>query len=77
MIIVAAGGGSGGHVTPVLAVLRELRRHDPKLQAYFVADKRFAPQASELIAKAPFEVHLKRIYAGKLRRYHKVSIVRQ
>lgn len=60
-----------------MAVLRELRRHDPSLQAYFVADKKFAPQASDLIAEAPFEVHLKRIYAGKLRRYHKVNILRQ
>jgi UDP-N-acetylglucosamine--N-acetylmuramyl-(pentapeptide) pyrophosphoryl-undecaprenol N-acetylglucosamine transferase len=29
------------------------------------------------MAKAPFEVRIKRIYAGKLRRYHKVGFFRQ
>jgi UDP-N-acetylglucosamine--N-acetylmuramyl-(pentapeptide) pyrophosphoryl-undecaprenol N-acetylglucosamine transferase len=77
MKIVAAGGGSGGHVTPALAVLRELYRHDPKLHTYFVTDRKFAAQANSIIEKAPFEVSVKRIYAGKLRRYHKVSMWRQ
>lgn len=65
----SAGGGSGGHVTPALAVLRELHRQDPTLTAYFMTDRKFAKQASGIMAKAPFEVRVKRIYAGKLRRY--------
>lgn len=77
MTIVTAGGGSGGHVTPALAVLHELQRHDPDLKAYFVTDRKFAQQAAGIVAKAPFDVPLKRIYAGKLRRYHKIGIVRQ
>lgn len=72
-----AGGGSGGHVTPVLAVLHELKRHDPDLKSYFITDRKFGPQAHEIMAKAPFEVELKRIYAGKLRRYHRVALWRQ
>lgn len=64
-------------MTPALAVLRELYRHDPKLQTYFVTDRKFASQAMSIIEKAPFEVSVKRIYAGKLRRYHKVSWWRQ
>lgn len=77
MKIVSAGGGSGGHVTPALAVLRELHRQDPNLTAYFITDRKFARRASSIIAKAPFEVRIKRIYAGKLRRYHGVSVWRQ
>jgi UDP-N-acetylglucosamine--N-acetylmuramyl-(pentapeptide) pyrophosphoryl-undecaprenol N-acetylglucosamine transferase len=77
MKIVAAGGGSGGHVTPVLAVLRELKRHDPNLKAYFVTDHIFGSQAAAMMAKAPFEVPVKKIYAGKFRRFHRVSIIRQ
>lgn len=77
MKIVAVGGGSAGHVTPVLAVLRELRRHDPKLKAYFVTDHAFGQQATAIMAKAPFEVQVKKIRAGKLRRYHRISIWRQ
>jgi UDP-N-acetylglucosamine--N-acetylmuramyl-(pentapeptide) pyrophosphoryl-undecaprenol N-acetylglucosamine transferase len=77
MKIVSAGGGSGGHVTPALAVLRELYRQDPDLEAFFVTDRKYAHAASSIMAKAPFEVRIKRIYAGKLRRYHKVSLWRQ
>ena len=73
----SAGGGSGGHVTPALAVLRELYRQDPDLQAFFVTDRKYAHAASSIMAKAPFEIRIKRIYAGKLRRYHKVSLWRQ
>jgi len=74
---VSAGGGSGGHVTPALAVLRELYRQDSELTAYFITDRKFATSASGIMAKAPFEVRIKRIYAGKLRRYHKVGLLRQ
>ena len=77
MKIVAAGGGSGGHVTPVLAVLSELKRHDPDLKAYFITDHGFGARAQDFIKRSPLEIRLKRIYAGKLRRYHKVSVIRQ
>lgn len=63
-------------MTPVLAVLRELKKHDPDLKAYFVTDKAFGPQASNMMSGLPFQVHVKRIYAGKLRRYHGVSLWR-
>jgi UDP-N-acetylglucosamine--N-acetylmuramyl-(pentapeptide) pyrophosphoryl-undecaprenol N-acetylglucosamine transferase len=77
MKIVAAGGGSGGHVTPILAVLGELKRLDPELKSYIITDHTFGPQASDIVKNSPLEIKLKRIYAGKLRRYHKVSLVRQ
>lgn len=64
-------------MTPVLAVLAELKRHDPDLQAYFITDHGFGAQAHDIIKRAPFPVKLKRIHAGKLRRYHKISIVKQ
>ncbi len=73
----SAGGGSGGHVTPALAVLRELHRQDPNVTAYFITDRKFARQASGIMAKAPFEIRVKRIYAGKVRRYHGISLWRQ
>lgn len=63
-------------MTPVLAVLRELKKHDPGLKAYFVTDKPFGHQASGMMSGLPFEVPIKRIYAGKLRRYHGVSLWR-
>jgi UDP-N-acetylglucosamine--N-acetylmuramyl-(pentapeptide) pyrophosphoryl-undecaprenol N-acetylglucosamine transferase len=77
MRIVAAGGGSGGHVTPVLAVINELRKHDKNLQVTFVTDKKFGPQAMAIMSGAGSNVTVKKIYAGKWRRYHKVAWWRQ
>lgn len=77
MKIVAAGGGSGGHVTPCLAVLAELKRHDPELKISFITDHGFGNQANDIIKRSPLKIKLKRIYAGKLRRYNKVSLFRQ
>lgn len=61
-------------MTPVLAVLRELKKHDAKLKAYFITDKAFGVQATEIIKSLSFEVPVKKISAGKLRRYHGVSV---
>jgi len=77
MKIVAAGGGSGGHVTPVLAVLHTLKQHDKQLEVCFVTDSKFGDQAEDLMKHGNMNVVVKRIHAGKFRRYHTVSIWRQ
>lgn len=77
MRIVAVGGGSGGHVTPVRAVLNELARHDKGVQAYFICDRTFGPHAEKIMASASLPVTTRRVFAGKLRRYHGVSVLRQ
>lgn len=64
------GGGSGGHVTPVLAVINELNTLDPELKVSFVCDKAFESQSRGLMAHADVEVHIYTVIAGKLRRYH-------
>jgi len=61
----------------VLAVLNELARHDPHLQAYFVTDSKFGGQAAAIMQQSSVPVTVKQIQAGKLRRYHKVSWLRQ
>ena len=77
MKVVSVGGGSGGHVTPVVAVLNELSRFDPQLEAHFICDRRFGKQAEELMARANHPVSVSVIAAGKLRRYHTVAWWRQ
>jgi UDP-N-acetylglucosamine--N-acetylmuramyl-(pentapeptide) pyrophosphoryl-undecaprenol N-acetylglucosamine transferase len=77
MKIVAAGGGSGGHVTPVLAVVNELKKHDPQLEVCFVTDYMFGSRAKAIMKKATMPVRVKQIVAGKFRRYHRVSVWRQ
>ena len=77
MKLVAVGGGSGGHVTPVLAVINELAKHDPTLAVTFVSDKAFEAQARGLMETADVPVAVRTINAGKLRRYHGVSWFKQ
>lgn len=72
-----AGGGSGGHVTPVLAVLEELKKQHPTLKICFVCDQKFAPQARTIIAQSNLHIELRTVFAGKLRRYHGVSLAKQ
>jgi UDP-N-acetylglucosamine--N-acetylmuramyl-(pentapeptide) pyrophosphoryl-undecaprenol N-acetylglucosamine transferase len=77
MKVLSAGGGSGGHVTPVLAVINELSKLDPHLEAAFVCDKAFESQARGLMAHANVKVTVQVIAAGKLRRYHGVPLWKQ
>lgn len=63
------GGGSGGHVTPVVAVLKELSEKNEKIELLFVCDKAFEQQSRGLMDTLPFSVKIKVITSGKLRRY--------
>lgn len=79
MKILAVGGGSGGHVTPVVAVLRELRKTHAGdyLEIRFWCDQKFAPQAKSIIHHFDKGVKVETIVAGKLRRYHTLPWWRQ
>lgn len=70
MKILAVGGGSGGHVTPVAAVLKELSNEvAEELDVLFVCDRAFEAQARGIMAGLTFSVNVKTIPSGKLRRY--------
>lgn len=62
------GGGSGGHITPILAVARELKKLQPQARVIYIGQRGDAlsdvPQKDSNIDEAYF------ISAGKLRRYH-------
>lgn len=77
MKILAVGGGSGGHVTPVVAVLREIRHVRPKAEIRFWCDNKFAAQAREIMGHFDSNIPVYSIVAGKFRRYHHLSIIRQ
>ena len=67
MKILFTGGGSGGHIFPIVAIVRELRkiRSNQDLEFLFVGPK--DEWASNYIIKEGVEV--KTIFAGKIRRY--------
>lgn len=64
-------------MTPVLAVINELKRLDPTLEVAFVCDRAFETQSRGLMAHAEAPVTVQVIAAGKLRRYHGVPLWKQ
>jgi len=77
MKILAVGGGSGGHVTPVVAVLRELKKRDETIEVRFWCDRKFAPQARSIMQHFDDTVPVETILSGKLRRYNDLPLWRQ
>ncbi|NCU39102.1 hypothetical protein EOL96_08815, partial [Candidatus Saccharibacteria bacterium] len=76
MKILCAGGGSGGHVTPVVAVLNQVHaQYDGELNVRFVCDKGFATEARSIMDGAPVPVRVSTISAGKFRRYRHFRFV--
>ena len=69
------GGGSGGHVTPVVAVLKEIRAKQPKADMRFWVDRKFAPQARTIMASFDNTIPVHTVTAGKLRRYYHLSLL--
>ncbi len=68
MKVVLTGGGSGGHITPVLAVARELKRQRPDTQIAYIGQT--GDPFSSVVAKDPMIDHFYTVRAGKFRRYH-------
>ena len=65
MKVLFAGGGTGGHIFPIIAIARELKKGNPSLKLYFVGPKKGVDL--ELFKKE--EIKVKRIFSGKIRRY--------
>lgn len=70
-----SGGGTGGHITPVLAVASELKKIQPDCQIIYIAERggKFAhiAEGNEAIDQAYT------IFSGKFRRYHGESWLRR
>jgi UDP-N-acetylglucosamine--N-acetylmuramyl-(pentapeptide) pyrophosphoryl-undecaprenol N-acetylglucosamine transferase len=66
--IVLTGGGSGGHITPLMAVAAELKRREPALRLIYIG------QTGDSLGDIPAnDPHIDEVYtvrAGKFRRYH-------
>jgi UDP-N-acetylglucosamine--N-acetylmuramyl-(pentapeptide) pyrophosphoryl-undecaprenol N-acetylglucosamine transferase len=67
MKILFTGGGTGGHILPIIATVRELRRglSEEKMEFYYIGPK--DPFGSILLSQEGIEI--KRVMAGKIRRY--------
>jgi UDP-N-acetylglucosamine--N-acetylmuramyl-(pentapeptide) pyrophosphoryl-undecaprenol N-acetylglucosamine transferase len=75
LTIVLTGGGSGGHITPILAVAHELKRQNPRCTIIYIGERdgKFSHMTRDS-ADIDKDYH---IYAGKFRRYHGESWLRR
>jgi UDP-N-acetylglucosamine--N-acetylmuramyl-(pentapeptide) pyrophosphoryl-undecaprenol N-acetylglucosamine transferase len=67
MKIVVTGGGSGGHITPILAVAHELKKQQPGVEIIYIGQK--GDKLSDIPANDPSIDAVYTVWAGKLRRY--------
>lgn len=66
--VVVTGGGSGGHITPILAVADELKHRDPHIRIIYIGQA--GDSLGDIPAKAPQIDETYTVRAGKFRRYH-------
>lgn len=69
MKILVVGGGSGGHVTPVIAVAKEITKMHPRAKLFFWTDKKYFDKSREAVAQSGLKMPVKKLSSGKLRRY--------
>ena len=67
MKILFTGGGTGGHLFPIIAIAREIRRlsNNQKIQLHYIGPK--DEKSRFLLSQEGFKVH--GIVAGKIRRH--------
>lgn len=83
MKVLVVGGGSGGHVTPAVAVIRELLEKQPRTKVEFWTDKKYYKNVVKITTelgvrwgshfpegnrRVPY-IRVRKIWAGKFRRY--------
>lgn len=63
--VLLVGGGSGGHITPNLAIATELKKLDPSINIIYIGSRKKLDKELVDKTKLPFYP----IFTGKLRRY--------
>lgn len=70
--LVFAGGGSGGHIRPLLGVAQEVKRIDPDIKIFYMGQK--GDKFVRLAKDHPAIDATKLVFAGKFRRYHGLGL---
>lgn len=66
--VVVTGGGSGGHITPILAVAREIKRRNPDTRIVYIGQ---TGDGFDDVVQADENIdEMFAVRAGKFRRYH-------
>ena len=64
------GGGSGGHITPIVAIADSIREREPQAEIRVWCDRGFARQARQLLGTG---TRVDVVASGKYRRYANIS----
>lgn len=75
MKVLLVGGGSGGHITPLIAIASQLKKDHPKSQVFVISER--LGVFNHLFDGADQIDSLYFVNAGKFRRYHGESYLRQ
>lgn len=67
MRIVLTGGGSGGHITPILATAHELKKQVPDCEIIYIGQR--GDDLLDVVESHGAIDHVETVSAGKLRRY--------
>lgn len=69
MKILVVGGGTGGHVTPAVAVVEEILKLKPRTDVQFWSDRKYYKNVLKIRDLNGVKMRTRTIPAGKLRRY--------
>ena len=71
MKILVVGGGSGGHITPAIAVVREILETNPRAKVEFWTDRKYYKNVLKLtvLGKGDIPMKVRKVCSGKFRRY--------
>lgn len=72
--VVVTGGGSGGHITPILAVARALKQTHPGTKVVYISQT--GDSLDDVVAQSPYIDEMHAVRSGKFRRYHGEGIER-
>jgi UDP-N-acetylglucosamine--N-acetylmuramyl-(pentapeptide) pyrophosphoryl-undecaprenol N-acetylglucosamine transferase len=74
MKILLCGGGTGGHITPILAIAHEIKKQQPDSYIIYIGER--GGKFSNLTKNVDVLDEVRTIYGGKLRRYHNQSWIK-
>lgn len=73
MKVLVVGGGSGGHITPAIAVVREILMMNPRTRVEFWTDRKYYKNVLKLTvlgkSGGDLDMKVRKVWAGKFRRY--------
>jgi UDP-N-acetylglucosamine--N-acetylmuramyl-(pentapeptide) pyrophosphoryl-undecaprenol N-acetylglucosamine transferase len=73
--VVLTGGGTGGHITPLLAVAHELKKQQPDCHIVYIGERN--GKYAHLTDNHSDIDEVRTVFAGKFRRYHGESWLRR